>query len=67
MGDKNLFLGEVIEAYADEALAKGEKNIAYAKGDFPRKIYAKGLEDDRIAVASRFLMIVGAGFLISNE
>ena len=40
MGDKNLFVGEVIEAYADEALVKGEKNIEYAQGDFPRKIYA---------------------------
>jgi flavin reductase (DIM6/NTAB) family NADH-FMN oxidoreductase RutF len=38
-GDKNLFIGEVIEAYADEAVVKGEKKIEYAKGDFPRKIY----------------------------
>ncbi|MEA2006417.1 MAG: flavin reductase family protein [Acidobacteriota bacterium] len=39
-GDKNLFIGEVIEAYADEAVMKGEKKIGYAEGDFPRKIYA---------------------------
>jgi flavin reductase (DIM6/NTAB) family NADH-FMN oxidoreductase RutF len=39
-GDKNLFIGEVIEAYADEALVKGERKVEYAKGDFPRKIYA---------------------------
>jgi len=39
-GDKNLFIGEVIEAYADEALLEGERKIEYAKGDFPRKIYA---------------------------
>lgn len=39
-GDKNLFIGEVIEAYADEALVKGERNVEYAQGDFPRKIYA---------------------------
>ena len=39
-GDKNLFIGEVIEAYADEALAKGERTAEYAKGDFPRKLYA---------------------------
>lgn len=39
-GDKNLFIGEVIEAYADEAIVKGEKKIEYAKGDFPRKVYA---------------------------
>ena len=38
-GDKNLFVGEVIEAYADEALVKGEKKVEYAQGDFPRKIY----------------------------
>ncbi|MCK4234541.1 flavin reductase, partial [candidate division WOR-3 bacterium] len=38
-GDKNLFIGEVIEAYADEALVKGESKIKYAKGDFPRKVY----------------------------
>ncbi|RJS77642.1 flavin reductase family protein [Methanophagales archaeon] len=39
-GDKNLFIGEVIEAYADEALVQGERTVEYAKGDFPRKIYA---------------------------
>jgi len=39
-GDKNLFIGEVIEAYADEDIVKGEKKIEYAKGDFPRKVYA---------------------------
>jgi flavin reductase (DIM6/NTAB) family NADH-FMN oxidoreductase RutF len=38
-GDKNLFIGEVVEAYADETLAKGERNIEYAQGDFPRKVY----------------------------
>ena len=39
-GDKNLFVGEVVEAYADEAIVKGEKKIEYGKGEFPRKIYA---------------------------
>ena len=39
-GDKKLFIGEVIEAYADEALVRGERNVEYAKGDFPKKIYA---------------------------
>ncbi len=39
-GDKNLFIGEVIEAYADEALVKGGRKVDYAKGDFPKKIYA---------------------------
>jgi len=39
-GDKKLFIGEVIEAYADESLAKREMKVEYAKGDFPNKIYA---------------------------
>jgi flavin reductase (DIM6/NTAB) family NADH-FMN oxidoreductase RutF len=39
-GNKNLFIGEVIEAYVDEVLVKGERKIEYAKGDFPKKIYA---------------------------
>ena len=39
-GDKNIFVGEVIEAYADDALVKGEKKVEYAQGGFPRKIYA---------------------------
>jgi flavin reductase (DIM6/NTAB) family NADH-FMN oxidoreductase RutF len=39
-GDKNLFIGEVLEAYADEAIVKGKREIEYAKGDFPRKVYA---------------------------
>jgi flavin reductase (DIM6/NTAB) family NADH-FMN oxidoreductase RutF len=38
-GDKNLFIGEVIEAYADEKVVKGEKKIEYALGDFPSKVY----------------------------
>jgi len=38
-GDKNLYIGEVVEAYADEAVAKGKNKIDYAKGDFPRKVY----------------------------
>jgi hypothetical protein len=40
VGDKNLFIGEVIEAYADKAILKGKKKIEYAKGEFPRKIYS---------------------------
>lgn len=39
-GDKNLFIGEVIEAYAEEAIVKEKKEIEYAKGDFPRKVYS---------------------------
>jgi len=38
-GDKNLFIGEVVEAYADETLEKGERKTEYAQGDFPRKVY----------------------------
>jgi hypothetical protein len=29
----------VVEAYADEAIVKGERKAEYAKGDFPRKVY----------------------------
>ncbi|MBA7483304.1 MAG: flavin reductase family protein [Spirochaeta sp.] len=39
-GDKSLFIGEVIDAYADEDIARGERKIEYAKGEFPQKIYA---------------------------
>ena len=38
-GDKRLFIGEVIEAYADSAVVSGQNPFAYASGDFPRKIY----------------------------
>ncbi len=38
-GDKNLFIGEVVEAYADEVIVKGESKAEYAKGDFPREVY----------------------------
>jgi flavin reductase (DIM6/NTAB) family NADH-FMN oxidoreductase RutF len=39
-GDKNLFIGEVIEAYADEAIMKEDRKVDYPRGDFPKKIYA---------------------------
>jgi len=38
-GDKNLFIGEVIEAYADEVGVRRGPNGEFAKGDFPRKVY----------------------------
>jgi flavin reductase (DIM6/NTAB) family NADH-FMN oxidoreductase RutF len=38
-GDKSLIIGEVVEAYAAEAVARGEKKVEFAKGDFPRKVY----------------------------
>lgn len=47
-GDKNLFISEVIEAYADEALVTGD--FEYAKGDFPRKIYATRFRRDERSV-----------------
>jgi flavin reductase (DIM6/NTAB) family NADH-FMN oxidoreductase RutF len=39
-GDKILFIGEVIEAYADEAALQDKKSIEYAQGEFPDKIYS---------------------------
>lgn len=38
-GDKRLFIGTVLEAYADEDLVNGRRTVEYAVGDFPRKIY----------------------------
>ena len=38
-GDKNLFIGEVIEAYADEAAIQNKEKPDFAMGEFPRKIY----------------------------
>jgi flavin reductase (DIM6/NTAB) family NADH-FMN oxidoreductase RutF len=38
-GDKRLFVAEVIESYADEALVKGQRSVEYAAGEFPRKVY----------------------------
>jgi len=39
-GDKMLFIGEVIEAYADKTYAENTKKPDYAMGDFPVKIYS---------------------------
>jgi len=39
-GDKNLFIGQVMEAYANEDIVKSGGKIEYAQGDFPRKVYA---------------------------
>jgi flavin reductase (DIM6/NTAB) family NADH-FMN oxidoreductase RutF len=38
-GDKKLIVGEVVEAYADEAVVERKKRIDYAMGQFPRKVY----------------------------
>jgi len=43
-GDKDLFIAEVIEAYADEEIVKGERKVEYTLGDFPRKIYSTRLD-----------------------
>jgi len=43
-GDKSLIVGEVLEAYADEAVVKGERKVEFAKGDFPRKKYGTRLK-----------------------
>jgi flavin reductase (DIM6/NTAB) family NADH-FMN oxidoreductase RutF len=40
-GDKRLFIGQVLEAYADEDLAQGRRTVGYAAGEFPRKIYGE--------------------------
>ncbi len=42
-GDKRLFIGSVLEAYADEDLVHGLRAVEYAAGDFPRKIYGTRL------------------------
>jgi flavin reductase (DIM6/NTAB) family NADH-FMN oxidoreductase RutF len=38
-GDKVLFIGTVIEAYADESVSDKGGTITYAYGDFPQKVY----------------------------
>jgi flavin reductase (DIM6/NTAB) family NADH-FMN oxidoreductase RutF len=38
-GDKNLFVGKVIEAYADEAAVREGSTTNFAAGGFPRKVY----------------------------
>lgn len=38
-GDKRLFIGIVMEAYADEDMAHDLRAVEYAVGAFPKKIY----------------------------
>jgi len=38
-GDKILFIGRVVEAYADEAVDEGLQSAEYASGSFPEEIY----------------------------
>jgi flavin reductase (DIM6/NTAB) family NADH-FMN oxidoreductase RutF len=39
-GDKYLFIGKVVEAYAKKEVIENKEEINYAKGDFPRSIYS---------------------------
>ena len=38
-GDKIMFIGEVLEAYANEEIISGKTEFEYAAGNFPRKVY----------------------------
>lgn len=38
-GDKKLFVGEVVEAYAEESVVERPEEVSYAMGKFPRRIY----------------------------
>jgi flavin reductase (DIM6/NTAB) family NADH-FMN oxidoreductase RutF len=46
-GDKNLFIGEVIEAYADEEILRGKVKVEFAGGDFPWKVYSTRFKKER--------------------
>ncbi len=38
-GDKVIFVGEVVEAYADETQTAGGKKMPCWEGDFPKRVY----------------------------
>ena len=38
-GDKVLFVGEVLEAYATDSAVSGKAGLRFAEGDFPSKVY----------------------------
>ncbi len=38
-GDKRLFIGVVLDAYADDDVVQGRRTVEYGAGDFPRKVY----------------------------
>jgi flavin reductase (DIM6/NTAB) family NADH-FMN oxidoreductase RutF len=38
-GDKKVYIGKVVEAYADEEIVTGEKKTGFVFGKFPRSIY----------------------------
>jgi flavin reductase (DIM6/NTAB) family NADH-FMN oxidoreductase RutF len=52
-GDKILFVGEVIEAYADESMIKGKREVDFARGDFPEKVYGTRLRESRMDKSSK--------------
>ena len=39
-GDKDIFIGKVIDAYADEDIVKGHRTPQYQMGNFPTKVYS---------------------------
>lgn len=39
VGDKVLFVGEVVESYGEESIVKDPHSFEFCKGDFPKKIY----------------------------
>jgi flavin reductase (DIM6/NTAB) family NADH-FMN oxidoreductase RutF len=39
VGDKKLFVGEVVEAYAEEDVVKKTRKVSFARSVFPRKVY----------------------------
>ena len=38
-GDKRLFVAQVVDAYADEDVERGRREVQYAAGDFPKNVY----------------------------
>lgn len=47
VGDKILFIAEVVEAFADEALVNCEIELDYATGEFPAKVYGGRFKKNR--------------------
>ncbi|MCI4446063.1 MAG: flavin reductase family protein [Candidatus Aminicenantes bacterium] len=45
-GDKVLFIGEVVEAYAEEDMVNKKIKVEFASGDFPRKVYSLRFKSD---------------------
>lgn len=45
-GDKVLFIGKAVDAYADQDIVRGNIDVDYAKGKFPKKIYSTRFKDN---------------------